>query len=154
MYPLVEDLQVGLTRSSHVVDITARSSHQGVQVGRSLFTHARRIVDEPMAEFGQLCVIDHIVCLEPPLAQQRSYEGSNQTTHVDEDIENLEARVALALGDTQCLRTLLGRFGLEVVVHLTDNSLQISLEETITKGDEEEGQTGERQQPHLVVSRG
>ena len=107
-----------------------------------------------MAEFGQLCVIDHIVCLEPPLTQQGSYEGGNQSTYVDEDIENLEAGVALALGDTQCLRTLLGRFGLEVVVHLTDNSLQISLEETITKGDEEEGQTGERQQPHLVVGRG
>ena len=45
------------------------------------------------------------------------------------------------------LWALLCSFGLEVVVHLTYDCLEVALEETVTEGDEEECETCEREKP-------
>ena len=93
------------------------------------------------------------VDLKPPRAQQRSNERSDKTTNIDEDIENLETRVALSLGNAQCLFTLLGSLRLEVVVHLSYDGLQVALEQTVTEGNEEQCHTRQWQQPRDVSRR-
>ena len=107
-----------------------------------------------MAECWELRVVDHIVSLEPPLAKQWSNEWSDNTTNVDKYVEDLETRVTLILSSLQRLLALLCSLSLEVVVHLTYDSLQVTLEQTVTKGDDKESQTGKWQQPADVCSGG
>ena len=42
-------------------------------------------------------------------------------------------------------------FGLEVVIHLSDDGLQVALEEAITEGDEQQSEAGQGQQPADVA---
>ena len=90
--------------------------------------------------------------VEPPVADNRGNEGGNDTANVDEYVENLEASVAFFLGFGQGFRTLLGLFGLEVVVQLTHHSLQVAFEKTVTAGDDDEGNHGENHHPGEAVS--
>ena len=107
-----------------------------------------------MAERRQFGVVEQVVSTQPPFPEQGSHEGGYQSTYVYKHVEYLEAGVALPFGYSQCLFALLCRFGLMVVVHLTNDSLQIAFEETVAKSNEEEGQTGERQEPPLIVGSG
>ena len=108
-----------------------------------------------MAEFGQIGVVYHAFHSEPPLAQHRCHKGSDESADVDEDIENLEARVAALLDGIElfALHALLDGVGLHVVVHLTYDGLQVALEQTVTECDEEQCHAGEHQQPRVVASR-
>ena len=72
---------------------------------------------------------------------------------VDEYVENLEARVAAALGQFQLFGTLLGGFGLEVVVELAHDGLQIAFEKTVAEGYHEEGEAGEDKYPRDAARR-
>ena len=96
-----------------------------------------------VAEGRHVRVVNKVVNLKPPLAQHGSHEGSNHATDVDEHVENLETAVALVLGLGQSSGTFLGGLGLEVVVHLTDESLQVAFEQTVTKSDEEQSRASE-----------
>ena len=98
-----------------------------------------------MAELRKLGVIGQAVDTEPPLAEQRGHEGGDEAADIDEYVEDLETAVALVLGLGQSGGTFLGSLGLEVVVHLTDESLQVALEQTITKSDEQQGHTSENE---------
>ena len=63
----------------------------------------------------------------------------------------METSVALSLCPFQTFRTFLGSFSLKVIVHLTDNSLKISLEETIATGDEYQGEDCEGKEVAIVL---
>ena len=86
-----------------------------------------------MAERGEVGVVEHVVCLEPPLAEQRCHKRSYESADVDEDVEDLEARVAAAFRLAQGVLALESRLSLEVVVHLTDDSLQVALEQAVAE---------------------
>ena len=71
--------------------------------------------------------------LEPPAAQERGYERSDESTDIDEYVEDLEAGVTLSLRFLKSFRTFLRCLGLEIVVQLTDHGLQVSLEQTVAE---------------------
>ena len=148
---LVEYLQVVLARCEHIVYCTTCLGHQLRQVSHSLGSHCTCILNELVAECGQLCVINHIIGIQPPLTQQRSNERSDQTTDIDKYVENLETRITLALCQSQSLGTLLGSLSLEVVIHLTNDCLQVALEQTVTKCNQEQCEAGQSQQPSGVT---
>ena len=89
-----------------------------------------------VAQYRHVGVIDKVVDFQPPCTNQRSHERSDYTTDVDKHVENLETAVAFVFGLSQGFGTFLGGFGFEVVVHLTYQSLQVALEQTVTEGDE------------------
>ena len=152
MDTLVEDLQVVLARCSHIVYCTTDLGHQLSQVSHSLGSHCTCILNELVAECGQLCVVNHSVGIQPPLTQQGSYERSDQTTDINKYVEDLETRITLALCNSQSLGTLLSSLSLEVVIHLTNDCLQVTLEQTVTKCDQEQSEAGQNQQPSGVTS--
>ena len=154
----VEHLEVTVASGTHVTSTETGGVgllHQGGKVGHLLGTHAGGIVEVLVAQCGQTSIIDHALDAQPPLAQQRGNKRGNETTDVDEHIEDLEARVAAFLDLLDFLSALaLGNsVGLHVVIHLTHDSLQVALEQTVTKGNQEQGHAGEHQQPHVVTSR-
>ena len=111
-------------------------------------------VDGLVAELGKVGVIQEAVHLEPPLADQRGDERSDEATDVDKHVEDLEAGVALVLGDSEGFGTLLGLFGLEVVVHLSHDGLQVALEQAVAEGDHRQGEACEGQEPARIGGRG
>ena len=80
---------------------------------------------------------------EPPASQERGNEGGNETTDVDENVEDLEPGVALTISKTESFLALFGSLGFKVVVHLTHNGLQVTLEKTVTKSDEQQSKASE-----------
>ena len=152
MDTLVEDLEVILASDCHVGHITTHGSHQAIEVVERGLAHLGSVVDKLVTEGRELGVIRHAVHTQPPLAQQRSNERGNQSAHVDEDVENLETAVAFALGELQRLGTLLGSLGLEIVVELTYDSLQVALEQTVTERYEKQSKTSERKQPGYIAA--
>ena len=100
-----------------------------------------------MAQTGKVGIVGQVVGLEPELAQQRGDERGDHTADIDEDVENLETRVAAALGDFQGFGTFFGGLGLEVVIHLADDGLEVPFEKSVAEGDYEEGEAGEYQNP-------
>ena len=100
-----------------------------------------------VAELGQVSIIDQSMHLQPPAAQQGGDEWSHQGTDVDEDVENLEAGIALSLCPFQTFGALFGCFGFKVVVHLSDDGLQVTLEQAVATGYQGQGKDGEGQQP-------
>ena len=104
-----------------------------------------------MAQFGQTCVVGQVVNPEPPASQERGNEGGNETTDVDENIEDLEPGVALTLSKTESFFALFGSLGFQVVVHLPHNGLQVTLEKPVTKSDEQQRKASEGEQPADVV---
>ena len=103
-----------------------------------------------MAEGWQAGIVNEVVGLEPPTAEKRCNERSDETTDIDKYIENLEAGVALPLGLCESLRTFLGCLSLEIVIKLSYHRLEIALEETVTEGNQEECEAGERQEPRGI----
>ena len=88
---------------------------------------------------------------EPPLADQRGHERGDETADIDEDVEDLEAGIALSLGPFELLGAFLGRVGLEIVIELADDGLEIPLEKAVAEGDQEERQAGQGQEPDFVL---
>ena len=153
MDTLVENLEVVLAGAGQVGHVAAGSCHQGIEVIESGLTHLGTVVDKLVAQGRQLGIVGHTVRTQPPLAQQRSHKRGNESAHVDKYIEYLESAVAFALGLLQGFGALLGSFGLEIVVELAHDGLQVTLEQTVTEGYEEERETGEREQPcHVSAS--
>ena len=106
-----------------------------------------------MAEFGQVGVVSQTVGVKPPAAQHWCNEGSQKCAHINKYVEDLETRVALSLCPLQTVGALLGSIGLEVVVHLSDNGLQVALEQSVATGNECKRKNGEGQQPRHVAGR-
>ena len=104
-----------------------------------------------MAKCRELCVVDHSVSLEPPAAEERCYERSDETSDINEYIEDLETGVTLVLGFCECLRAYLCSISLEVIVHLTNDCLKVALEKSVTECDKEEGYAGHRKKPADVA---
>ena len=103
------------------------------------------ISEELVAQTGHISVIDKVMRLQPPFAEERGDERSEETTDVDEDVENLEAGVAAILSLCECLGTLLGSLFFELIVQFADDGLQVALEQTVTEGDEQQSHTGDNQ---------
>ena len=122
MYAGVERFEI--LRAEVCID-NARMSYVGcqfVKVGDVAFRH-RRAVEHFVTETREVGVVGKVVRLEPERAEQRSNERSDNAADVDKYVEDLEAGVAFRLGACQCFRTLCGCLRLEVVVHLTYDSL-------------------------------
>ena len=105
---------------------------------------------EVVAQPGKLGVVRDVVEPEPPLPDDRRNEWGDKTTDIDEYIENLESGIALSLSPFELLGTFLGCLGLEVVVELAHDSLEVALEQTVTESDQEKGDACEGKQPDLV----
>lgn len=73
-----------------------------------------------MAEFRKVCVIYETFGLKPPVTYSDSNERREETSDVDEHVENLESHVSSV-----------GIF--RVVVKLSDYSLKITFEKTVTE---------------------
>ena len=91
-----------------------------------------------MTHGGEWRVVGHAVGVEPPTAEHGSHEGGEDAADVDEYVEYLEAGVAL--------RAVFG-----IVVELTDDGLEVALEETVAEGDEEERDAGYCEEPGGVA---
>ena len=107
-----------------------------------------------MAEGRKLRIVHKIVGVQPPLAQKRSDERGDETTDIYEHIEDLKAGITLRLGLGKRLRTFLCRFCLEVIVHLSDDSLKVTFEETVAERDEKQRKAGQRKKPGYVAGGG
>ena len=158
MYTSVEHLKVAVAGGFHVAHVKTtlvHLLHQRGEVGHLFAGHVGAFFQVLVAQCGQTCIIDHTLDAEPPLAQQGGNERGNQTTDVDEYVENLETRIAAILDRLDLFLGLaLGNsIGLHVVVHLTHDSLQVTLEQAITEGDQEQGHAGEHEQPHVIAGR-
>ncbi len=151
----VEGVEVVLAEGGHVGEVVAGELHLlGECLEVAAVGAAQRSVDEGVAEAWQVSVVGEVVHIEPPRAEQRRNERSGQRTHVDEDVEYLEARVALALCPLQAVGALACGVALKVVVHLSDDGLQVALEEAVAAGDEHQGEDGEREQGGGVLGCG
>ena len=107
-----------------------------------------------MAEGRKLRVVHKIVGVQPPLTQKWSDERGDETTDIYEHIKNLEAGITLRLGLGKCLGAFLCRFCLKVVVHLSDDSLKVTFEETVAKRNEKQRKAGQRKKPGYVAGSG
>ena len=105
--------------------------------------------EELVAQARQVRIVHQVLGLQEPVADDGGHERRDHAADVDEHIENLEAVVPLFLGVGQGLGTLLGRLGLEIVIQLAHDGLKVSFEETVTAGDEQQGQHGEEEHPGL-----
>lgn len=151
----VEHVEILLAEGGHVGEMIARELHlagQRLQVGGIRL--GQGAVDEGVAEAWQVGVVGQLVHVEPPRAQQWRDERRCQGTHIDEHIEDLESSVALSLCPLQALCALTGGVALKVVVHLSDDGLQVALEQTVAHRDEDEGEDGEREQGGVVLGSG
>ena len=73
------------------------------------------------------------MCLQPPFTKEWSNEWRNETTDINEYIENLETRVTLLFGFCKSFWTFLSSCFLKLIVHLADNCLKIAFEQTIAE---------------------
>lgn len=153
----VEDIEVVLagvlsSGDSGRIDRDMHGGEEFDHFGHCLRSHSDTSSDALMAESREVGVVGEAILSEPPAAEERSHERSDQTTDIDKHIENLEAAVAFALSDRESLGALFGCLGLEIIVHLTDDSLEVALEKAVTEGDEEESHAGKREQPTDISS--
>ena len=154
----VEDVEVVLAHflcccgvsGQRYVHIGKEFSGLGNGIGRHRGTDGEIFV----AESGKVGVVSETVYTKPPAAEQGRYERSNQTSNVDEHIENLEAGVTLTLGLSQSFGAYFSCFSLEVVVHLAYDSLQVAFEKAVTEGNHQQGKAGQRQKPVDVACSG
>ena len=65
----------------------------------------------------------------------------------------MESGVPFVFCDFEGLRAFLGSFGFEIIIHLADNCLQISFEQTVSECNQEKCKTGKGQQPGGVGCR-
>ena len=138
----IENFEILLAESAQIVrNRAARLRNKGVEVVDHLARHAVGGVQILVAERRELGVVTQIVDVEPPAAQHRCDERGNQSADIDEDVEDLEARIAL-------------RGIARIVVKLTDDRLEIALEKAVAESNEEKGATRQRQQPGRILRRG
>ena len=106
-----------------------------------------------MAKCRKLGIIGHSVRSQPPFSQKGRNKRSNQTTHINKYIKNLESAIPFAFRNLQSLRALFCSLCLKIVIQLPHNSLQISLKQTITKSYHKQCKTGKRKQPSYIRTR-
>ena len=128
------------SRVSENITVLQHSGH-GLCELLSLLTVCKELV----AQARHISIIDKVMRLQPPLAEERGDERGEETTNVDKDVENLETRVATFLGLFESLGAFLGGLFLELVVQFADNSLQIAFEQTVTERDEQQSHTSDSQ---------
>ena len=142
MNTFIKYLQILCARSSHIGSFTHTLWHQLVQVTHSLGRHTVcTFCYIFMAQSRKTSIVD----------QQRSDKRSDKSTNIDKYIKYLESGISLALSFNQFLFPLLCSLCFKVIVHLTYNGLKISLEQTITKCDEEQGNTSKCKQPWCIT---
>ena len=144
MYSLVEYFQVGIRikRTAGIENSFRREL--GVVLQLVAAERTRKLL---MAQCRQLGIVDKSINFQPPRTDKRSNKRSYQSANVDKHIEDLKPGVSRLFCDFQSLRSFLGFLSLKVVVHLSHNSLQIALKQTITKGNHQQGKASQRQQP-------
>ena len=96
-----------------------------------------------MAECRKGGVVHEAVLSQPPAAEHPGacHKRGHYAADIDEHVEDLESGIAL--------RRIAG-----IVVKLADNSLEVTLEQTVSECDEEERSARQRQQPRLVACSG
>lgn len=117
---------------SHVV--TDVLGDHRVEVVEVLIVHAVSDAEILVAHCGEVSVIAHAVNAEPPAAQHGGHEGGHEATDVDEHVENLEAGVTLG--------SVLG-----VVIELSDDGLEVALEEAVAECDQEQSHASDCEEP-------
>ncbi len=136
----VEHVEVG---GAELGDIACRvASHrgdEGVEVVEILGVHAVGDAQVLVAECRKGGVVHEAVLSQPPAAEHRGHKRGHYAA--DEHVEDLESGIAL--------RRIAG-----IVVKLADNSLEVTLEQTVSECDEEERSARQRQQPRLVACSG
>ena len=150
MHASVEHLQITAASSSQIADVQSARIylvHQVSEVGEVLCIHSVRVVDILMAKGWQRSIVHHALDSKPPLTKQRGYEWSDQASDVYEYVENLESGIPFALSDSKLLWTFLRSLCLQVVIHLPDDCLQITLEQAISESNECQSQASECQKP-------
>ena len=148
----VEDVDVAHAGLVHVGEVKAAVvdlGHEGVEVAELLGSHSGGVGKVLVAESGEVGVVGHAFKAEPPAAQRGGHKGGEHATDVDEDVEDLEARVAFALGLGESLGAFLGCLGFEVVVHLAYQGLQVAFEEAVAEGDDKQSRAGEHEDAYL-----
>ena len=85
-------------------------------LGEGFGTHGTASGEELMAQGGQVSIVFKSVLTQPPAAEQRGHEGGDETTYVDEHVEDLETAVAFVFGYTEGFVTLFGGLNLKVVI--------------------------------------
>ena len=144
----IEYIQILCTERSHIGrHRTTYLDDQFRHVVEAVGSHTRTFLKILMAQRRKVSIISQVMNLQPPFPQQRSDERRNQTTDIDEYIKYLETGVTTASGNLQSFRALFCGFFLEIVIHLTDNRLQITFEQTVTESNQEQGKTCQRKQP-------
>ena len=150
---LVKNLKIVLTSTRQFCHVTARCRHKGIKVIQCSLTHLGSIVNELVAKCRKLGIIGHSVRSQPPFSQKGRNKRSNQTTHINKYIKNLESAIPFAFRNLQSLMTLFCSLCLKIVIQLPHNSLQISLKQTITKSYHKQCKTGKRKQPSYIRTR-
>ena len=138
-------------RSQVIAYCSAYLSYQLSKVSHVFWSHRRTFFNILVAQCRKISIVSQLVSLQPPFAKQRSYERSNQTTNVDKYIENLETRVTTALSQLHSFGSVFYCIFFKVVIHLTNDSLQVTLEQTVTECDKEQRHASKRQQPTDII---
>ena len=134
MEAAVEDIKVLTDESLKVGDfITQRYlSGKALKVLHSLCWHVSTFTQVLMTESRKLSAIVEAIVTQPPVTDTYSHKGCEDPPDVDEHVEDLEASVTSAL--------IAG-----IIVHLTDEHLQVPLEETITESDDTQTDASQRE---------
>ena len=135
----VEDVEVVLANSLSGDCVSGKLHVHGSEefghFGDCVGAQSSTLSNEAMTEGGEVGIVFETILSEPPAAEQGGNKRSNKSAYINEHVENLETTVALPLGHTERFGTFFCSFGLEVVVHLTDNGLKVTFEEAITESN-------------------
>ena len=88
---MVENGDVVGAESSRVGEIVTGLQHSGH--GLREFLSFLTIGEELVTKAGHISVIDKVMRFQPPFAEERGDERCEETTDVDEDVEDLETGV-------------------------------------------------------------
>ena len=134
MEAAVEDIKVLTDEGLKVGDfITQRHlSGEALKVLHSLCWHVSTFTQVLMTESRKLSAIVEAIVTQPPVTDTYSHKGCEDPPDVDEHVEDLEASITSAL--------IAG-----IIVHLTDEHLQVPLEETITESDDTQTDASQRE---------
>ena len=134
MEAAVEDIKVLTDEGVKVCNLTTQRhlSGKALKVLHSLCWHVSTFTQVLMTESRKLSAIVEAIVTQPPVTDTYSHEGCEDPPDVDEHVEDLEASVTSAL--------IAG-----IIVHLTDEHLQVPLEETITERDDTQTDASKRE---------
>ena len=134
MEATVEYIKVLTDEGLEVGDFIAQRclSGKALEVLHSLCRHVSTFTQVLMTESRKLSAIVKAIATQPPVTDTYSHEGCEDPPDVDEHVEDLEASVTSAL--------IAG-----IIVHLTDEHLQVPLEETITESDDTQTDASKRE---------